>query len=226
MEHHMRKLFCILTLLTFTDLASAGFLSFTGSLDPNNPNDVFITPFTLSSQANLNIQTWGFGGTAGAPGGANAAGAVILAGGFDPYVSLFTGTGNGATFLASNDDGLCPPGTPFLACADSTLNIANLAAGSYTLALTLPFNFSFAENQGSGTLGDGFIGLDASFSDGSCAGLCTNNFAVDITSAGIETTPPTQPAPAPGSLSLVFVGILAWGVLVFSRTGFAVRARA
>jgi hypothetical protein len=75
--------------------ASAGALSFQGNLDPANPNDVFLTTLTLSSVADLDIQTWGFGGTAGAPDGTNAAGAVIAAGGFDPYVSLFAGAGAG-----------------------------------------------------------------------------------------------------------------------------------
>jgi hypothetical protein len=172
--------------------ASAAALSFEGSLDPTNPNDVFLMTFTLASQANMVIRTWGYGGTAGAPFGTNAAGAVVAAGGFDPYVSLFTGSGVLATFLASNDDGVCPPGTASPACADSTLSVANLAAGTYTLALTLPFNFSFAENLGTGSLGDGFIGLDSGYSDGTCVGLCTNQYAVDITSAGIVPEPTTS----------------------------------
>ena len=196
-------------LLLLNNPASASALSFEGNLDPVNPNDVFLTTFTLSSQADVAVQTWGYGGTAGAPSGANATGVVIGAGGFDPYVSLFVGAGAGATFLASNDDGLCPPGTPFPACADSTLRVTGLAAGTYTLALTLPFNFSFAENLGAGSLGDGFIGLDASYSDGSCAGVCTNHYAVDITSAGL--------VPEPTTTSLLLAGVLAVAALTRRR---------
>ena len=86
-------------------LASATTLSFAGNLDPANANDVFLASFTLSGTSNLQVQSWGYGGTLAAPGGTNAAGIVIPAGGFDTYVSLFQGTGSSATFLASNDDG-------------------------------------------------------------------------------------------------------------------------
>lgn len=176
-------------------LAQADSFSYVGFLDPTNPNDVFITSFTLAAPSAVAIQTWGFGGTANAPGGTNAAGAVITGGGFDPYVSLFNGAGASATFIGSNDDGLCPPGHLAPVCADSSFTTGLLTAGSYTLALTLPFNFSFAENYGSGTLGDGFIGLDASFSDGSCAASCSSAYAVDISYA--------VPVPEPASWALL-----------------------
>jgi len=166
---------------------------------------VFIVEFELANTATLNVQTWGYGGTDAAPGGPNAWGAVVSAGGFDPYLSLFAGTGADANFMASNDDGLCPQGTPFPACADSTLRLTDLPAGHYTLALTLPFNYSFAENHGAGTLGDGFIGLDASFDDGACAAPCSNAFAVDIASAAL--------VPEPAPLHLMLAGGLAgWRV--------------
>ncbi|CAN5432257.1 hypothetical protein BH11PSE9_BH11PSE9_17160 [soil metagenome] len=174
-------------------LAHAQAVSYVGALDPENPNDVFITSFTLAAPSAVTIQTWSFGG------GPNAAGTVIADGGFDPYVSLFRGEGTGATFLASNDDGLCPPRNAALACADSTVTIGSLAIGTYTLALTLPFNYSFAENYGSGTLGDGFIGLDSSFDDGSCAATCTNAYAVDITYA--------VPVPEPATWALFGSGM-------------------
>ena len=147
----MRKLIALMALtITYT---SAAAISYTGNLNPNDPNDVALFTFTLSSTGSVSIQSWGYGG------GANASGTVIATGGFDPYVSLFSGVGNRATFLASNDDGLCPPGNGSVACHDSTLGVTTLAAGSYTVALTVFNNFSFAENTGSGTLGDGFIAL-------------------------------------------------------------------
>jgi hypothetical protein len=115
-----------------------------GSLDPNNPNDVLLYTFALSAPSTLTIQSYGYGGSGNAPGGRNAAGSVIVAGGFDSYVSLFDGMGDAAAFLKSNDDGICPPGTAFPACHDSTLVINALAAGSYTMALSVFDNFSFA----------------------------------------------------------------------------------
>ncbi len=173
-------------------LAHADGFSYVGSLAPDDPNDVFLASFTLPAPSAVSIQTWSFGG------GTNAAGTVIAAGGFDPYVSLFKGSGASATFIASNDDGLCPPGNGATACADSTLTTGLLAAGTYTLALTMPFNFSFAENYGSGTLGDGFIGLDASFDDGSCAATCSSAYAADISYA--------VPVPEPATWALFGAG--------------------
>jgi hypothetical protein len=76
----------------------------------------------------------------------------FAAGGIDPYFSLFTGTGNTATFLGSNFD------QAFSTGGDFDLSFA-LAAGDYTTSIGVFANMSFAENSGSGTLGDGFIGL-------------------------------------------------------------------
>jgi hypothetical protein len=145
------------------------------------------------------------GGTAHAPGGTNAAGVVIAAGGFDPYISLFVGAGSTATFLASNDDGGRGPASPDPVCADSRLDFTVLSAGTYTLALTLPNNFSFAENYGSGTLGDGFIGLQGDYYDAASGTVRSSNYAVDITSRGFGSDP--SPVPEPGSLSLLATGV-------------------
>jgi hypothetical protein len=168
----------------------------TGSLDPNNPDDVLLYAFTLSAPSTLTIQSYGYGGASSAPGGRNAAGSVILAGGFDTYVSLFSGTGAGATFLASNDDGVCPPGNSVPACHDSTLVMPSLAAGSYTLALSVFDNFSFAENFGSGTLGDGFIGLGDYF-DASSGTVRTSNYAVDLSASSLVVAAVPEPAAWP-----------------------------
>jgi hypothetical protein len=189
-------------------MARGGTLSVTGSLDPNDANDVFLFPFTLAG-TDLQVQSYGYGGTANAPGGVNAAGSVIPSGGFDPYLSLFKGMGSSATFLASNDDGLCPPGAPAPACADPTLLLSGLTAGPYVLALTVFDNFSFAENLGSGTLGDGFIGLGDYF-DQASGTVRSSNFALDIGSTGAIT--PT-PIPEPGAL--VLTGMVLVGALRF-----------
>jgi len=154
--------------------ARAASVSLVGQLDPGNAQDVVLHVVTLSSPGSLSIQSWGHGGTSGAPGSTNAQGAAIPGGGFDPYVSVFSGSGPTATFLASNDDGNCPPGTIADAlCADSTLALGALPAGTYTVAISAFLNMSLAENLGSGTLGDGFVGL-GSF------GARSNLYAVDI----------------------------------------------
>lgn len=195
----MRKLLLICGLLAALP-AMGGTLSTVGDLNPADASDVALLSFTLVSAADVDIQTWGYGGTAAAPGGVNAAGAVIAAGGFDPYISLFSGTGAGATFIASADDGLCPPGVAAPACHDATLHLDGLAAGSYTLAISTFGNMSFAENQG-GTLGDGFVGL-GNYDDPSSDTVRSPHFAADIRSDGIPAVP------EPTSLSLLLAGAL------------------
>jgi hypothetical protein len=172
-------------------------VSLTGSLDPNDANDVFLFQFQTPTISDLLFQSYGFGG------GVNAGGTVIPSGGFDPYLSVFAGTGPTASFLASNDDGSCPPGNFDPTCSDPTLSLTAQPAGWYTVALTVFDNFSFAENFGSGTLGDGFIGLGDYFSVGS-GSFRTSNFALDVSSsAGFVPEPGTVFLCAAGA-ALVF----------------------
>jgi hypothetical protein len=76
----------------------------------------------------------------------------FAAGGVDPYFTLFQGTGNSATFLGSNYS------QAFSTGGDFNLSFP-LTPGNYTVAMSDFANMSFAENLGTGTLGDGFIGL-------------------------------------------------------------------
>jgi hypothetical protein len=168
-------------------------LSFTGTLA--NPNEVVLIPIQLSANAGLLIQSWAFGGTAAAPGGVNAAGDVIAAGGIDSYLSLFNGQGGSATFLASNDDGPCPPASPAPSCLDAQLSVAALPAGLYTIALTQPGNLSFAENRGAGTLGDGFIGLETDFRGR------TGAWAIDVQSSALVVVP------EPETITVLLLGL-------------------
>jgi len=186
---------CVLLLAVAVSLHAAT-VSLTGSLDPNDANDVFLYQFEVPAVSDLLFQSYGFGG------GTNAAGMIIPSGGFDPYLSLFAGAGPGATFLASNDDGSCPPGNFDPSCSDPTLSLTAQPAGSYTLALTVFDNFSFAENIGSGTLGDGFIGLGDYFNVASNE-IRTSNFALDVSSsAGF--------VPEPGTVFLCAAAAAVW----------------
>lgn len=189
-----RALFGLLSALVLPDL-SAATVSLVGSLNPNDPNDVLLVGVTLSKATDLSLQSYGYGGTSAAPGGVNAAGDVIPADGFDPYLSIFLGEGSAATFLASNDDGPCPPAAFAPACRDPGMKISSLAAGSYTLALSVFGNFSFAENFGTGTLGDGFIGLGDYYNADSDS-VRTPNYAMDITGKGIKIDSVSQSDPA------------------------------
>lgn len=191
------KTLVALLLLTACRLAASA-VSYTGNLDSTDPNDFVLFEFTLTSNANTNIQTWSY------DGGTNAAGVVISPGGFDPYVSLFAGTGDSAAFLLSDDDGLCPVGGRAVACDDSTLHLMNLPGGTYTLALTTFGNVPFAENLGSGTLADGFISL-GSYYDAVTNSNRTSAYAIDIQSAALT--------PEPASFLLFLSGVL---LLIFA----------
>ena len=74
--------------------------------------------------------------------------------------------------------------------------MASLPAGTYTIALTLPNNFSFAENYGSGTLGDGFIGLQSDYYDFASGKVRTSAYAFDVTYAPTGTSLPAVPEPS------------------------------
>src|SRR5581483_7475504 len=196
--------------------------SYTGSLDPNNPDDVFTATFTLASTGAVNIQTWSYGG------GTNGNGVAIPAGGFDPVIGLYLGTGDSATFVTYNDDGTCPPGNtkdfggqPF--CFDSTLVLSNLAAGTYTVSLTAFGNEPFASQQPSFNLfSDGFLGL-AQYNDpadptGNTS--VTNNFAFDITIDQSAGPGPDTSTPEPSSAGLAAIGLAALGCAYACRTYF------
>lgn len=56
-----------------------------------------------------------------------------------------------------------------------------MGSGTYTLVIGRFDNMSLAENRGSGTLGDGFIGL------GNYDPVRTNEFAIDISGPSVDT---------------------------------------
>ena len=170
-------------LIFFSGITSAASISWqdTVALGADGANGTSTYTFAVSATSTIVIQSYGYGGSGGAPGGTNLAGVVIPGGGFDPYISLFLGVGPSATFLASNDDGAClPPSLSGSLCADSNLSLT-LIPGTYTLVVEAFDNMSFAENLGSGTLGDGFTGL------GNYDPTRTDNFAIDISGRYLDT---------------------------------------
>jgi PEP-CTERM motif-containing protein len=150
--------------------AEADGVSFVGTL--GTPESTFDVVVDLSSTATITLQTYGFGG------GMNQAGATIAPGGTDPFLAIFSGTGNGATILTDgslNPFGTsldvtnygsfvgCPPaGEPTIGgasqCGDITMTLSGLAAGTYTIVLSdgqYQANAIFDD----GTLGEGFFDL-------------------------------------------------------------------
>jgi hypothetical protein len=121
----------------------------------------------------------------------------FAAGGVDPYFTLFDGTGAGATVLGSNY------GQAFATGGDFDLSFF-LTAGTYTFAMGVFANMSFAENWGSGTLGDGFIQLGGPGFLGDPQGAHYAYYDLDVT----RPDGPQYPVPEPATLLLVGSGVV------------------
>ena len=149
-----------------------------------------VTSFTVSAPTPMEAITYSFGG------GTSLTGALVPAGGLEPYLSLFDSGGN---FLASTYFGTtCPPGANSVGgnCFDVSLDGGTLLPGVYQIALTAWENFSLAENYGSGHLSDGFIGL------GNLGANENLNYAFDI------ILPANTPEPASLGLAAIGCGLL------------------
>jgi hypothetical protein len=201
-------------LLTLASAAQAAIIqSFTGdlrsdasftscgsacTLGPGNSDSDFAQwagverDFTIATFSSVQAVTFSYGG------GTNGSGAAIAAGGFEPYLSLFNSSG---AFLASTYFGVtCPSGANTNAgsgqCFDVLLDGGVLAPGTYAIVISAFANMSFAENSGTGTLGDGLTGL------GNLA------FGEDLHYAFDVSIQDASPVPEPKGAVLIGVGVL------------------
>ena len=169
----------------------------------------------------ITLQTYGFGG------GTNAAGSLISAGGFDPFVGLFEGTGPTALLLDGTADNLsnytnagCGSanlltiGKVTGQCGDVYLQFNGLAAGAYTVVLSDANDVPNAVDETTGYLGDGYSDLTGgSFPLQTCydANNCntdTANWALDVTTPGNAATS----APEPTTLAITGLGLVIVGL--------------
>jgi hypothetical protein len=198
--------------LLVTGSTFADTVSYTGTL--SSPEDSWETNATLSAAGTLTLQTWGFGG------GTNAAGTVMPAGGFDPFVGVFDSSGDliqGTSDVLSNYTSFagCPPaglvtiGSVPGNCGDITMSLP-LAAGTYTVLLSdaeyIP-NAIF-DSPSYGNLSEGFTDLTGGAFQ-TCVDLndCNNDtakWALDVTTPGGVTA-----TPEPGSLAVCGLGLMA-----------------
>lgn len=198
-------------------------VSYTGMLA--NPQDSFATIVSVGGGGLVTLQTYGFGG------GVNAAGTAIAAGGFDPFVGLFSGTGDSALFVDGTSDILTnfTPGCPSAGtvtvgsvagqCGDVDLQFTGLAPGTYTVLLTDGEYLPVAVFEDSGTLGDGFFdltgGVFQTCVDENNCNLDTANWALDVTVGSGSTTPPAVPEPP--SMELAGMGMVFAACWVYRR---------
>jgi hypothetical protein len=216
----------IIALALAAQAAFAGTVSYTGALaSPEDDTNAFVV--NMAVDGTLEIQTWGFGG------GTNAASQVIPAGGIDPFVGVFAGTGPTATLIDGTSDGIsnfgsytgCPPaGTvwPDALCGDVNMQFS-LAAGNYTVLLTDAEYIPAAMFEGAGgQLGDGFFDLTPGVfqtCDGNNCITPTANFALDITTPDANTG-----APEPATWLICAGGLVFLSIALARKQKVAVRA--
>lgn len=239
MTHRLLQLavgLLVLLLVAVYPAAADTTTSYTGSLATSS--DVYSLVFNVggTTSETVTLQTWSFGG------GVNAAGNTIAAGGFDPFVAIFDGTGPGATIASDGlgnpfgtSDALsnygsfmgCPPaqmaniGGPL--CGDVTMSLL-LGPGAYTLVLSDALNDANAVFD-NGTLGEGFTDFTGGVfqtcnTDDSGATTCaadSANFAFDLTTGSGTGGGGTTPTPEPSSLALLAAGVLSVAVLARAR---------
>ncbi len=185
----LRFAIAIAAFLSFccADSGVAATVSYTGTLA--TPENIFTQVITVPVAGTVTLQTWGFGG------GTNAAGTVIGAGGFDPLVGFFSGTGAGAQIVDATSDILtnygsytgCPPaGTVTIGafagnCGDVTMKFA-VAPGMYTVILA-DGDYIPQAVYDNGTLGEGYV----DFTGGSFQTCVMRRIATTIRRIGRST---------------------------------------
>ena len=175
----LRKLTLFGIVLTiFPVISRAANITLQGNFTADDNIQLF--SISIAAPAAVDIRSYGYAG------GTASTGTVVPRGGFDTILTLFSASG---VFIDDNDDGAGVAVDPATGLAADARITANLAAGSYILALTQYDNFSI------GNLADGFgetghpnFTADPGFASG---GACPGNMFRDISGDG---GPLPQPA--------------------------------
>jgi hypothetical protein len=203
----------LLSAALFSIPLSAATISYTGAFLLDDQAQIF--SFIVEAPGTAVFHTISYAG------GLNGDGTTILAGGFDPVLSLFDSTGN--LIGINNDD----PGAiidPLTGIGLDSLISRFLSIGNYILILTesdnIPVGPSLSDGftrtgQGNFT-GPTYAGIPGAFWDATPAQR-NGNWAVDLEGVTVAAVP------EPGTLLTLGTGFL--GILLFSRRAYARRQR-
>jgi hypothetical protein len=173
-------------------------------------DNVQLFSVSIAAPAAVDIRSYGYAG------GTTSTGTVVPRGGFDTILTLFNASG---IFIDDNDDGAGAAVDPITGQAADARITANLAAGSYIVALTQYDNFSIGNlADGFGETGNPNFTTDPGFgSGGACpgnmfrdisgtAGRCrTANWALDF--VNVASVTPVASTPEPSALLLAGFGL-------------------
>ena len=187
---------------------AASDFSFTGFF--NGDADTVAFAFNVGASSTVTLRSYSYAG------GTMADGTVIAAGGFDPMLSLWTGSG---ILLAEYDDGpLAVPSDPDTGAGFDTNFSASLAAGNYIAVIAQYYNPALST-----ILSNGFTQVSSTFtaaygcSNGQFCDVAASNrtsfWAFDI--LGVESAvvdPGLSPVPLPASAPLLLAGVAALGL--------------
>lgn len=166
-------------------------------------NTVVTQNFNVSVASTYVLQTWSYAGTAS---GFDPCGNTVSRGGFDPILSLFTGSGT--NLITFNDDGSGRVDPSTGRAWDSNITIF-LHPGNYTVALTQYDNFAIGPSLAAGFTEDG----NPTFTSGFSPGFCVQSMFCDVSGTpGANRTSlydfSIQPVPEPSSMLLLGSGIV------------------
>jgi hypothetical protein len=193
------------SVLGFAGSSSAGIVTQSFSGNFSGDENVQLFTFTTVGTPNFRAITFGYAG------GTQANGNIVPAGGFDPDLDLFDGTG---LLIASNQDAdpSCGVNSDGGSAFDACITMA-LAAGTYTLALTEFDNYAIGPN-----FSDGFVESTFDPGDDTFTSLfgCSNGQFCDANGdnrTSAYALDVTYDAPEPATLPLLGSGLLALGLM-------------